>query len=103
MILAHSASPGRRTVGAGSVLSRRHSLFTQSMLIGSRPSVSMNSFTASNARSEAMNRPTGKGVSCNERTHCLIFLMSPLENQSCHGNQSGFAASSAEYVMPQRP
>ncbi len=44
-------------------------LAIHSMLLGSAPSVSMNSFTASKALSNGMNSPTGSGVLCRFRTH----------------------------------
>lgn len=57
----------------------RSRLAIHSMLLGSSPSVSMNSFTASQAFRQDMSSPTGSGVSCKLRTNSRFTLKSPFE------------------------
>src|SRR5712672_1914291 len=68
-----------RTHGSGNVPFGRSLFAIHSMLLGSLPSVSMNSFTALHAIAYGMNRPTGNGVSWMLRTHSRKRLKSPLE------------------------
>src|SRR6185436_12447305 len=65
--------------GSGKVLGGRSRFAIHSMLLGSLPSVSMNSLTAIQAFLKGINSPTGKTVSCIVRTCSPNRAKSPLE------------------------